>query len=251
MSLAFRVHVCVHMHSHAQSSSLKLWWTLSSLETSAKLHFHDADHHHHEKHIIVPNLPKCILTLWFIKQVRFSRPIWSGCTRQDPLSTAISLVAFASFPQTIFATLSLLQQQLTCHLFVCWYFCHHQAPIQWWWYCVLFHINTNPSGKTLTSFAQWNSWFGTNVLWETKMIHHSVTCPLSGRRASQAFFYGSKNIAELYKVTMQIFNVSLMQNHSKAKVFLQLLFRVIHQGAVWEGISLANAAPFKLKACCA
>lgn len=116
MSLAFRVHVCVHMHSHAQSSSLKLWQTLSSLETSAKLHFHDADHHHHEKHIIVPNLTKWILTLWFIKQVRSSRPLWSGYVRQDPLSTAISLVAFASFPQTSFPTLSL---QLTCHLFIC------------------------------------------------------------------------------------------------------------------------------------
>lgn len=43
--------------------------------------------------------------------------------------------------------------------------------------------------------------------------------------------------------------MSLMQHHSKAKVFLQLLFQAICQGAVGEGISLVSATPCKLKGC--
>lgn len=44
-----------------------------------------------------------------------------------------------------------------------------------------------------------NCWFSTSLLWEIRMIHYSTTGPLSGRHASQAFFYGSKTLQNFRK----------------------------------------------------
>lgn len=154
---------------------------------------------------------------------------------------AISLVSFVSVPQTSSTTES--SAAAAEPLLTCQQFCQHHAPEQQWRHCLQLHIETNPSSRSLTSAAQWNSWILTSPLCGIRMINHSTTSPVKWVTFLPSLLLWIETLAELQKVTMPVFNMSLMQYQPKAKASLQVLFPVTHQCVVWAGISLVCAPP--------